>query len=145
MKQTESNDCMAATAAMITGTTLNEAKQAMKQTEDGYFSFPEVMLYCAKHGLTVGDYALDLPPVSVELGKVEFSYSIKIPALVVVETFAGPVCNLHALYWDGNMVHDPSPAQPDGLPLHSYRIRFWWPIVQNEGLAQQIVGLTARI
>lgn len=52
------------------------------------------------------------------------------PAFIVVEAETDPEKE-HAIYWDGQMIHDPNPMSRNNRPFSEYRIKRFYPIIKD--------------
>jgi len=131
IKQDDRVSCVACVAAMATGTTVEEFRKFIGDKDPPY-SDSDCYKFMLTHGYAVGigfeneDHATIWP---FDKLVIEFEAK-KFPAYLVVESMRFKGAD-HAIYWDGEKVHDPNPdLKENGLPLQFYRIKSWFPIVK---------------
>ena len=129
IKMVEANDCVACVAAMATGTTLEEFKGEATRSENGMYHTKEFMLYLLKRGFCAGVPFRFAKAIKFKDNPGNFDiYSklnIKSPALLGV--WSKDQKGFHALYWDGEKIHDPDPAVSD-KGFEDYEILMWYTI-----------------
>lgn len=139
MKQETMSDCVAAVAAMATGTTLEQVKAEIAECPEGGYSDLDFIAYCARHGVIAGGiaYAPDDELIADAVRDGYLKIYIHQPAYAGCksERLNGKD---HALYWDGQKIWDPNPNSPDGRPLSDYRITFWWPLFRSSDGAEAL-------
>lgn len=124
--------CAACVAAMATGTTPDAFEEFIRAhfperspNERGYSDL-HVYSYLLSHGYLCG---LGFIAPKIEEGKVHVELTVQdFPAYVVVRSSVSG--RGHALYWDGQQLHDPDPQTPSGRSPSHYKIELWVPIYQ---------------
>ena len=154
LKQNTGDDnCIAAVAGMVTGTTMREFIQFHK-SERAPYSIRQFCEYLLKKGFTcslgidgeqfydeidVADTESVKKPEIIknprELNpttEVELKFRLgDYPALFIVKAETGKE-TIHAIYWDGKEIWDPNPGSANGRPLTDYDILFYYPIIKEE-------------
>ena len=131
LKQMDDKSCLSTCLAMIVGESIEYV--------DGWFqgsngrSADDAIIFLAHHGIFLAMYAI---PAKGEKhmtlkGHEDLHFELSIverPALVTVlsERFEG---KLHAVFWDGEKVLDPSPYVVGPRSLESYKITEVWPLL----------------
>lgn len=127
----DSSDCVAAVAAMATGTSIERFKAIFGHP--GPYSTLYLHLYLTMHGLILGtgvklNEARGIDP-STELFCFELDLEGK-PAYIGVKSETGK--EGHAIYWDGKQIFDPSPETENGRSLSSYEVEEFQLITRME-------------
>jgi hypothetical protein len=124
-----SSDCVVATCAMITSTTLEEAHAWAGTSLGEPWHDCVAAAYLLKNGIWMG-YGIGLDePMKVE-ADWNFSNDGKLlgqPAYMAVRSKSDPEGS-HAVFWDGNVVWDPHPWAGDAEPLDNYEVSDFWPL-----------------
>jgi len=133
MKQSDKVSCVAVVLAMIVGETEQYVRDWLG------FSPPytdlDAALFLVHHGVILGTFIVfeDTKNHGMRPDRdYEVAFPIKDrPAYVLVKSERFPDL-LHALFWDGEVVHDPNPESADGRPLSEYEIHHWYPLTYTE-------------
>lgn len=132
IKQPDLVSCGVACAAMITGTTFEQAKSGMIQHPSGGYNSLEIHNYCLRHGFSIGGCCYrQIQQWDPEEGFC-LIMSPKWPLLVGVrsERFHDKD---HWIYWCGQHVHDPNPEVDDTKrTLNDYEIIDFAPVLKIE-------------
>ena len=117
--------CLACCAVMVTGEPL--AALVADVGHDGGDIIPHSRHSDGRRGFTLCEIIRYLAGRGYTLGAcLEQMVSITDPAILMVK---GRRFN-HAIFWDGEEVHDPSPAADDNRQLMDYTILQWWPVAR---------------
>lgn len=117
IKQNDLVSCGPAVAAMICGTTIEDAIKEMEARPNGGYDSIEIHKYCFKRGFVLGGccYAANevkYLPIESD-GTITFTFTFKGQAFLVgVESERLPG-KQHWIYWCGEHVHDPNPTVDD--------------------------------
>jgi hypothetical protein len=129
-----SKNCVAVTAAMITGTTPEEFQNFIGKeapyTDLDCYRYLLHKGYIVGLGLIVEDEIADEPyTIHSKNQKMDLTFRVKeYPAYVVVRSFRNPEWT-HAIYWDGKQFWDPNPDIDDNdQPMNDYEILRWFPV-----------------
>ena len=117
-----SKNCVAIVACMATGCSVEEFEAFIGDCGEGYsdIDFYKFLVY---KGYALG---CGFKPTEKEFTHLRSELDIKTsPAYITCKSTVYPG---HVLYWDGNMVYDPSPHVEDGKPLSFYELIDWFPI-----------------
>ena len=116
-------NCYAVAAAMALNVSVEEVEKELLPDVAPY-SDRDIYRLMLNNGYCCG-FIVEYPDGNHELtnsSEIGFIYPInKMEAFIIVksETYAG---HTHALYWDGNSIHDPNPKTADGRSLNSYNV-----------------------
>lgn len=133
MKQKRnSTDCVAAVAAMATGTSIEAFKKRIGEQKDGYYD-DQLWKYLIGFLLVAGiplkrtKYAKKVTNLTAlkDAGIMQFPAVVTVASEVVKS-------GLHVLYWDGKKLHDPNPDVKNDRLLSDYDIYYWSPITKCE-------------
>lgn len=151
--QPNNHTCVAAVAAMATGTTIDDVRAFLGKdgSSDDFATAglytEEIVPYLKHHGLETGRAVLfnlinkptwyegGVPGATlVALGDVAIGgdrFWLQDPALVTVRSkrFEG---RLHQVLWTGEKVLDPSPSAQDEEPLEAYHVTEWIGLWRTE-------------
>lgn len=151
LTQPDTWSCFACCAAMLTGETLDDVRvflghDGSHQVEwSGHpeqragFGYSEILRYLADRGFSLGCFLNFGDGDGKRLQYLEFSkcptghdaVSTQIPfspGLFVVKSERIPG-EKHIVVWDGEKVHDPSPASAPERDLDGYELYEFWPLV----------------
>ena len=113
IKQEEKSDCCAAVAAMLTNSTLAEFKKDYGPTPElGYWN-TNLFDYAEKYGIYIDEW-YEKKHYRGRLRKCQKAY-----VSVVSERYPDKI---HAIYWDGSKIYDPSPSVKDGRDIKTYDV-----------------------
>ena len=126
-----SKDCLACVAAMATDTTVEQYKEYCKSEDLPFDSDITFIRYIWDNGYMVGTFAPEGKPFS--MSQLECVNIISGPAYIAVESTSEWVRKQgasHAVYWDGETLHDPKPdiEKPN---LSSYKVLSFMNLVKN--------------
>lgn len=132
IKQSRNNSCLAAVLAMM----VNESEEYVLD----WFKFQntplndeDAFIFLAHHGIYLSLYCLLNEPQSIcktETLEIDISLNDRKMYLVVEsENYPG---KHHAVFWDGNCVHDPSPNSQDKRSIEEYKIIGFYPIMTTK-------------
>ena len=125
------SNCTGVTAAMAFNCSIPEVKEFMGHEPP--YSTIEFVQFAMSKGYSVGIGAGDKEGLKLENDTDNLVIEIPVkgqPAFVVVNSFYFPG-KTHAIYWDGDKVYDPCPCVKDHLPLSSYEVRMFMPIIDQ--------------
>lgn len=127
IKQDDLWSCYACSVAMATGTTREDVLEFLQVNPDGDREdqgiWPdEIYPYLFAHGLTIGAFFADPDPDNLV-------YPKNYPALLNVKSMRREGKS-HSVYWDGCQVLDPNPEIKEILPLESYELLAWEPLIR---------------
>lgn len=128
VKQTGDSDCVAAVAAMATGTSMMEFKKFAGDVF-GPYETVELLKYLLNHDY-IGGFLMFDNAGKIEENVHDFAVSIPVkghPAIITVKSERFPD-KQHAVYWDGHRVWDPNQEVKTKRSLSSYEITEWMPI-----------------
>lgn len=142
VEQSNIYSCLAATAAMVAGTT--EQKVFDFIGHDGSTGFPErrpillgeIAWFLHQRGFRLGICAEPETAARLFTGTDprEFGLGVwvmsKHPAILIVKGF---VFN-HAVFWTGRQVLDPKRGRSGGYDLDDFKILEWWPVARIANL-----------
>ena len=113
VKQKDKSDCAAAVAAMLTSTTMADFKKEHGPTPKlGYWN-TNVFDYAKKHNLFLDNW-YEKKYFRGRLRKYQKAY-------ITVVSERDPK-KLHAIYWDGHSIYDPSPKTKNGRDIKTYDV-----------------------
>jgi hypothetical protein len=111
--------CVACVVAMITGDDLEKIFDEFGHDgNERHFRFLECAAYLNRRGYHLGMMMKGPGCLSIDLQQ---------PALAIVASSDGK--GNHAVYWDGEVIRDPDPANA-GKPRDHYRVVEWWVITK---------------
>lgn len=134
IKQADDWSCAACVAAMITGETLQDVidfvghdgsrqDEAEKHPDKRVgFKTYEVDQYLMSRGYSYSQAFQLSDPDQVGNDSVMGEISLSGPLYFVVKSARLEGCT-HAIYWDGENIHDPSPNAPENPKLSDYEIK----------------------
>lgn len=135
IRQTQgSKDCLACVAAMATNTTPDEFVSYCKSHGYDRYSDAAMCHYLVDNGLLLGAcFSEDNVFGTVNLEQAFLCDVSTGLAYIAVESCNGDVRNQgasHAIYWDGEKIHDPAFEKP--LPMKEYKVLTILPITKIE-------------
>ncbi len=125
-QERNSKNCVAVVASMATGGTVEEFEEFTGECGVGYTDI-DLFRFCLHKGFLVG-FGFELSGGKEDFNCLTTKWDTKrSPAYLVCKSgnYEGAE---HALYWDGKMIHDPSPYIENGKPISYYELLFWYPI-----------------
>ncbi len=143
LKQPNDSTCVHTTLAMIAGCSVEDVIAYFGHSDALHFT--DMYRFLADKGMYIAFYAAPsdgekYTRVSIH-ERLQLSHRIKgNPAVVTVlsERFEG---KLHQVFFDGEVVHDPSPAVDGPRDIGTYKIVEFWPLLVNEAQAKRL-GIT---
>ena len=124
VQQEDPKGCMIAVAAMVTGTTYQEARKAIGYSEEGT-SMTDVLPYCLKHNVYVGGLVISkghggIGPDGnlVDRVYIDIKELFDSPLVVITEEpdEEGDE-RFHAMLWTGEQFYDPDNPDSDHLDV----------------------------
>lgn len=142
IEQKGGDDCTVAVLAMILKFSYDKAWcLLMKERPEGPpFSDWDIMKVCLDHRVVIGGYGATikngtLPDKNRDVGKIELGYSVELYGneFYIVCDSGRFTDKQHAMYWDGEKLHDPSILGRENLSQFEGVILM--PVYRGEGYA----------
>lgn len=129
IKQDDEHSCVACVVAMITQTSVEEFRKFINYNNPPYTD-RDAARYLLWHGYAMGiGFDNGNKEVLEPEDTIQITFDLKdYEAYVVVTSMRFPG-EYHAVYWDGERIHDPNPdIKGAGLPLNEYVVHSWFPV-----------------